>query len=50
MVYEIQTTAGSLPTISVEGFIKGEVVGGIELLFPLEPGTGYLTYFPIIMR
>jgi len=50
VVYRIQAEAGSVPIIDVEGYIEGELVGGVELRFPFEPGNGYLIYFPLIMR
>ena len=32
-IYAIQQAAGSVPTIDVEGYVKGELKGGIELQF-----------------
>jgi hypothetical protein len=47
----IQAQAGSIPVIDVEGYIAGELVGGIELQFPLIPFPDeILHYMPILMR
>jgi hypothetical protein len=44
----LQAEAGGVPTIDVEGYIEGELVGGIELQFaPLEQRVIYL---PFLMR
>jgi hypothetical protein len=43
----LQQGAGSVPTIDVEAYVGGELVGGIELQFPQERFTVYL---PLIMR
>jgi hypothetical protein len=51
MISTLQAVAGSVPTIDVEGYIDGELVGGIELQFPLEPGPAEIKiYLPVIMR
>jgi hypothetical protein len=51
MISSIQAQAGSVPIIDVEGYIEGELVGGIELRFPQIPEPElYLIYLPLIMR
>ena len=51
MISTIQAQAGSVPVIDVEGYIEGELVGGIELQFPFVPEPeDYLIYLPLIMR
>ena len=47
-IYALQAQAGSQPTIDVEGYIDGELVGGIEIQF-----AGEITrkvYLPIVLR
>jgi hypothetical protein len=47
----LQQEAGSVPTIDVEGYIDGELVGGIELQFPAQEEEGpRKIYLPIVMR
>jgi hypothetical protein len=47
-VYALQRQAGGVPTIDVEGYIDGELVGGIEIqLWAEEQLTIYL---PIVMK
>jgi hypothetical protein len=49
-IYAIQQAAGSVPTIDVEGYVKGELVGGIELQFE-EPAVEYSwIYLPLVLR
>ncbi|MEJ2735120.1 MAG: hypothetical protein P8189_16400 [Anaerolineae bacterium] len=43
----LQQGAGSVPTIDVEGYVGGELVGGIELQFPTRWSTLYL---PVILK
>jgi hypothetical protein len=51
VIAALQAQAGSVPTIDVEGYIKGELVGGIELQFSLGPEPEEITiYMPLIMR
>jgi hypothetical protein len=47
-IARLQGQAGSVPTIDVEGYIKGELVGGIELRF--EPEEQLQLYLPIVFR
>jgi hypothetical protein len=47
-IARLQGQAGSVPTIDVEGYIKGELVGGIELRF--EPEEQRHLYLPIVTR
>jgi hypothetical protein len=35
-IKSIQAGAGSVPTINVEGYIEGDLVGGIEIRLPAE--------------
>jgi hypothetical protein len=47
----LQAEAGSVPTIDVEGYIDGELVGGIEIQLPADytpPWT--VIYMPIVNR
>ena len=47
-MYSIQEQAGSLPTIDVEGYIEGELVGGIEIQMT---GDGkYNVFLPAMMK
>jgi hypothetical protein len=51
-IYAVQQQAGSVPTVDVEGYIEGDLVGGIELRFTeLEveepPPTIYL---PLLLK
>jgi hypothetical protein len=46
-VVALQQAAGGVPTINVEGYLDGELVGGIELQFPPEVTIYYL---PIAFR
>jgi hypothetical protein len=49
-IYAIQQAAGSVPTIDVEGYVEGELVGGIELQFE-EPAVEYSwIYLPLVLR
>jgi hypothetical protein len=50
-VYALQQQAGSVPTVDVEGYNKGELVGGIELQFGevLVPDYEFL-YLPVVLR
>jgi hypothetical protein len=43
----LQQGAGGVPTINVEGYIEGQLVGGIELQFPPEV---FIFYLPIALR
>jgi hypothetical protein len=43
----LQEAAGSVPIIDVEGYVDGELVGGIELQFPLR--ELYL-YLPLVFK
>ena len=47
IVAALQEDAGSMPTIDIEGYVDGELVGGIEL--QLLPTWRYI-YLPVIMR
>jgi hypothetical protein len=46
-VAALQQAAGSVPTINVEGYIDGELVGGIELQFEFDEQW---TYLPIVIK
>jgi hypothetical protein len=43
----LQVGSGSVPIVDVEGYVGGELVGGIELQFP--PRRLYI-YLPLIMK
>jgi hypothetical protein len=45
--YALQTQGGGVPTIDVEGYVDGELIGGIELQFELEERFVYL---PVVLR
>jgi hypothetical protein len=50
-ILAIQQQAGSLPTVDVEGYIEGELVGGIEIQFAeqaAEPDT--FIYLPVVKK
>jgi hypothetical protein len=50
-VYALQQQAGSVATIDVEGYIKGELVGGIELQFGAAVAPDYeFVYLPVVLR
>jgi len=46
----LQEESGSVPTIDVEGYIEGELVGGIELQFPSAVPEGWQIYLPLIVK
>jgi hypothetical protein len=46
----LQQAAGSVPTIDVEGYIEGELVGGIELLFEPPEDAERWTFLPLIVN
>jgi len=49
-IYAIQQASGSVPTIDVEGYVDGKLVGGIELQFA-EPEVEYSwVYLPLVLR
>jgi hypothetical protein len=45
----LQQAAGGVPTIDVEGYIDGDLVGGIEIQFP-GFGEGAVVYLPVILK
>jgi hypothetical protein len=47
-VYALQGRAGGEPTIDVEGYVDGVLVGGIELRFPIRMDE--LIYLPIVLK
>ena len=47
-IARLQAAAGSVPTIDVEGYVAGELVGGIELRF--APEQQQRIYLPIVTR
>jgi hypothetical protein len=46
-IQAIQQAAGSVPTIDVEGYVEGELQGGIEIRFEEEH---YWVYLPLVLR
>lgn len=48
-MYALQEQAGGVSTVDVEGYIDGELVGGIELQFQGEVGWPTI-YLPVIMK
>jgi hypothetical protein len=49
-MYVLQQAAGGVPTIDVEGYIDGQLVGGIELQFEGEVEVPRALYLPLILR
>jgi hypothetical protein len=50
-MYALQARAGGVPTIDVEGYIDGELVGGIEIQFAGDVPVSLPTvYLPVVMR
>jgi hypothetical protein len=47
-VAAMQEAAGGVPTIDVEGYVEGELVGGIEIQF--EGQEGRTIYLPVVFR
>ena len=45
----LQEKAGGVPTIDVEGYIDGKLVGGIEIQFPEEEAPNTI-YLPVVMK
>jgi hypothetical protein len=43
----LQTRAGGVPTIDVEGYVDGELIGGIELQFET---VERFVYLPMVLR
>jgi len=51
-MYALQTQAGGVPTVDVEGYVDGELIGGIELQFGAivpEPEERFI-YLPVVVR
>jgi hypothetical protein len=46
----LQQGANGVPTIDVEGYVEGDLVGGIEIQFPPEEEALWPIYLPIILR
>ncbi len=49
-IYAIQQASGSVPTIDVEGYVDGELVGGIELQFAEPEVEQHWIYLPVVLR
>jgi hypothetical protein len=50
-MYILQAQAGGVPTIDVEGYIDGELVGGIEIqLTAGDEESWFMVYLPVVMR
>jgi hypothetical protein len=49
-MHVLQQEAGSVPTVDVEGYIAGDLVGGIELRFSSDVEWPHAIYLPVIMR
>ena len=47
-VRALQAAAGSVPTIDVEGYVNGDLVGGIEI--QLLPETVWQVYLPVVLN
>jgi hypothetical protein len=48
-MYQVQAQAGSVPTIDVEGYVDGELIGGIEIQFADVPPT-MPVYLPVVFK
>jgi hypothetical protein len=48
-MHALQQVAGGVPTIDVEGYIEGDLKGGIEIQFPGEAPAPPL-YLPVILK
>jgi hypothetical protein len=48
MMTALQTESGGVPIIDVEGYVEGELIGGIELQFETE--QVYYTLLPLTMK
>ena len=46
----LQEESGSVPTVDVEGYVAGDLVGGIEIQFSTDVEWPHATYLPIILR
>jgi hypothetical protein len=46
----IQQESGSIPTLNVEGYVKGELVGGIQLQFSGVEQVSFDIYLPLVLR
>jgi len=46
----IQQAAGSVPTIDVEGYVAGELKGGIEIQFAESVAEHQRIYLPLVLR
>jgi len=49
-MHVLQQEAGSVPTVDVEGYVAGDLVGGIELRFSSDVEWPHAIYLPVIMR
>ncbi len=49
-VYALQQAAGGVPTIDVEGYVEGELVGGIEIQFSGEAAAPQKIYLPVVLK
>jgi hypothetical protein len=48
-VEALQQAAGAVPTVDVEGYSDGALLGGIELQFPSEGGPSTI-YLPLVLK
>ena len=49
-IQAVQQAAGSTPTIDVEGYVKGELKGGIEIQFEEPVKEQHWIYLPLVLR
>lgn len=49
-IQAVQQAAGSIPTIDVEGYVEGELKGGIEIQFAAPVPERHWIYMPLILR
>jgi len=48
--YALQEEIGGTPTIDVEAYKNGELVGGIELQLPEAAQDDFTIYLPVVLR
>ena len=49
-VYALQEETGGVPTIDVEAYKNGKLVGGIELQLPEAAQDDFTIYLPVVLK
>jgi len=49
-IYALQEGAGGEPTIDVEGYVNGELLGGIEIRFSAPDSVSHIVMLPLILK